>query len=307
MNASLPGASSSLRFMAHRIFVGIDGIRAGWAVLAFLCLLTLFGYATLLALPSLRYTPSEVPPGFAILREGILLLVIWAATAVMARMEARSVWSYGLQGSSGHFLFGCVWGFLLLSLLIGLMAATHHFAFDGRLLHDGQILGYGSAWAACFLVVAISEETLFRGYLLATLSRGIGFWPAALLLSGTFGAAHLRNHGEDLSGAAVAALGGIVFSLCLRLSGSLWWGIGFHFTWDWAQSFFYGTRDSGYLVRGHLFGSHPIGDVRMSGGSVGPEGSVFVLPVLCIALVVISVTLRRHTLSDSPKLTTPMR
>jgi membrane protease YdiL (CAAX protease family) len=46
----------------------------------------------------------------------------------------------------------------------------------------------------------IREEALFRGYLQATLTRGIGFWPAAVVLSLLFGAGHLANAGETVSG-----------------------------------------------------------------------------------------------------------
>lgn len=113
-----------------------------------------------------------------------------------------------------------------------------------------------------------------------TLARGIGFWPAALACSVSFGVAHLPNSGEDVVGIAVVILGGIFLSLCLKLTGSLWWGIGFHSALAWAESYFYGTADSGSpSVVGHLLASHPTGDARFSGGADGPEGSL-----ICVAL-----------------------
>jgi membrane protease YdiL (CAAX protease family) len=280
--------------MVRRLFIGSAGLRTGWAILTFIFWLTLFGYLAILALPNLENSPDVVSPTFAFYREGVLLAVILLATAIMALIENRSVWSYGLQGPGKHLLYGSAWGFLFLSLLIALMTATHHLVFDKRLLYDGQALRYGFVWACIFLLVAVGEEALFRGYILATLARTIGFWPAAIFLAIGFAAAHLRNHLEDFLGLAVVMLGGLVFSLCLRLSGSLLWGIGFHAAWDWGQSFVYGTRDSGYMIQEHLLSARPVGDARFSGGSVGPEGSASVLLVFCLALAILPMVLRRR-------------
>lgn len=238
---------------------------------------------------------TEVTPQFAIVREGLLLTVILIATAVMAAIERRSVWSYGLDGPRAlrNFLLGCGWGLVLLSLLLACLATSHHFAIDQRLLHGGDILVFGLIWAVVFVGVGIAEESLFRGYLQSTLARIVGFWPAVALLSLAFGLVHLRNQGEVAFGIVVVALGGAVFGLCLRRTGSLWWGIGFHTAWDWGQSFLYGTPDSGYLIQGRLLQSHPIGNPLWSGGAAGPEGSVLIVPVLCMAFVIISLTLRR--------------
>jgi uncharacterized protein len=63
-------------------------------------------------------------------------------------------------------------------------------------------------------------------------------------------------------------------------TGSLWWALGFHAAWDWAQSFVLGVADSGAMVQFHLLGTHPQGKALLSGGATGPEGSVFVLGIL---------------------------
>src|SRR5260370_24387097 len=70
-----------------------------------------------------------------------------------------------------------------------------------------------------------------------------------------------------------------VFWLSLWYTKSLWWPVGFHAGWDWAQSYFYGTPDSGLVVKGHLLASHPAGSSLWSGGTVGPEGSPLIVPV----------------------------
>ena len=182
----------------------------------------------------------------------------------------------GLRAGWGIAMFvsGSIGGMVFCSLLMRIMALGNALAFDGWALHGFAILEYGLFWALLYLIVGFFEETLFRGYIQHTLARSIGFWPAALSWSAAFGLAHLLNSGEDVAGIVVAILGGILLSLCLKLSGSLWWGIGFHTALGWAESFFYGTANSGNaVVVGHLLSTHPTGDPRFSGGAVGPEGS----------------------------------
>jgi uncharacterized protein len=74
----------------------------------------------------------------------------------------------------------------------------------------------------------------------------------------------------------------MVFCLSLWYTKSLFWAVGFHAGWDWSESYFYGAPDSGMLIQGHLFTTHPVGDPLWSGGMTGPEGSLLsiLLPIL---------------------------
>jgi hypothetical protein len=74
-------------------------------------------------------------------------------------------------------------------------------------------------------------------------------------------------------------------------TGSLWWAIGVHTSWDWAQSFLYGVADSGLMTQHHLLATHPVGKPILSGGTTGPEGSIFAIVVLCLVAVIILLTL----------------
>jgi len=70
-------------------------------------------------------------------------------------------------------------------------------------------------------VVGLFEEFTFRGYLQFTLADGIGFWPAAWILSLGFGAVHLMNKGESWVGALSVATIGLIFALTLRRTWQL--------------------------------------------------------------------------------------
>lgn len=295
-----------------RLFFGRDGLRAPWSVALFACILVVaaflvaivgVGAAMLGGGPADRFfllIPTMSPAAVALGSYPFLAAVL-VATIVMARAERRSPWNYGLarRRAFGLFAAGAGWGFLALSTLIGLLALTGHITVGGPT--DPPIIALRSAaeWAVAFLGVGLFEETLARGYLQARLSRAIGFWPTAVLLSILFGAGHFSNHGETTVGLIGAGTVGLVFCYSLWRSGSLWWAIGFHAAWDWAQSYFYGTHDSGLGAEGALLTSHPAGATWLSGGSVGPEGSALVFVILIAVALVIRWTLTPPPLAST--------
>ena len=82
---------------------------------------------------------------------------------------------------------------------------------------------FGEHWVLALLVVGIgaplSEELLFRGFLLSSLARSrIGFWPGALITTGLWTALHA---GYSTAGIAEVFLIGMFFSWLLWRTGSL--------------------------------------------------------------------------------------
>jgi uncharacterized protein len=122
----------------------------------------------------------------------------------------------------------------------------------------------------------------------------MGFWPSAVLLSLLFGLAHTGNPGESKSGVVSVVLFGLLFCLFLRRTGNLWWAVGFHAGWDWGQTFFYGVADSGIPPYHNLFNSTFNGPRWLTGGSVGPEASVFTPIVLVIVAVLFTRVYREN-------------
>jgi membrane protease YdiL (CAAX protease family) len=111
-----------------------------------------------------------------------------------------------------------------------------------------------------------------------------GFWQAAWVTSTLFGYIHTGNNGENWVGIFAAAAVGFIFCVSVRLTGSAWWAIGCHAAWDWAETYFYGTADSGFVASGHLLTTTPTGNALWSGGTDGPEGSLLILPILLLLL-----------------------
>lgn len=116
-------------------------------------------------------------------------------------------------------------------------------------------------------------------------AEGGGFWQAAWVTSTLFGFIHMGNNGENWIGIFAAAAIGFVFCVSVWVTGSAWWAIGCHAAWDWAETYFYGTADSGFQAQGHYLASSPAGNILWSGGTDGPEGSLLVLGAISLLLV----------------------
>lgn len=281
--------------MLDQIFNGPGGLRSGWRLLLFVVLAAIpfVAIQLLLSTAGFRLNLSHgLPPTLILVAEGLEFLCPLLAAWVMLHLEKKSFRDYGLRarGAFGReFWVGAAIGFAALSALVLGIRLCHGFYFGRVALGAKGILYFGAMWAVAFMVVGLAEEFLFRGYALATLVEGIRFWPAAIALSVLFGLVHLSNLGENQTGALSAGFVGLLFCFSLRRTGSLWFAIGLHAAWDYAESFIYSVPNSGVLVQGHLMNSHfqVNAPAWLTGGSVGPEGSVFVFVVLAILFVVV--------------------
>jgi hypothetical protein len=90
------------------------------------------------------------------------------------------------------------------------------------------------------------------------------------------------------------AAAGMLFCFSVWRTGSLWWAIGFHCTWDWAQLFIFGTIGSGVRFAGGVLTATPVGPTWLSGGSAGPEGSVLCFVGLSVGALALLAVPKNH-------------
>jgi membrane protease YdiL (CAAX protease family) len=280
------------------IFIGPFGLRAGWRWLLFLLLFAAFASELSVAARALG---APIKGDASLLIGGCISAVsVLLPTWIMSRIERRPFWRFGLRpvNYTRNLLIGIAAGLISLSVLIAVLLAVHGLRFGGVGLHGSQPILWALFWLATFVLVAITEELVTRGYPLFALSQGIGFWAAAVLMSVLFGVGHLGNGGEDYIGICAAVLIGLVLAYSLKWTGSLWWAIGFHLAWDWGETFLYGVPDSGRVAGHHLLSAGAVGPAWLSGGSVGPEGSVLVLPIILLLGLSVRFTLRQTPIAE---------
>jgi membrane protease YdiL (CAAX protease family) len=308
--ASLPTtdlAQSTSRsgFGLKPVFVGPNGIRAGWRLLMFLAIFVSMMGTTrtiLLLVLGRPKMPTALTPGAVALGEGLAFVFLTIAAVIMARIEHRKFSDYGLPlrlALRKDFWLGALWGFLSISGALLAIFALHGFRITGLAIHGTTILTATLAWTATCIVIGLCEESMFRGYPQFTLTTGMGFWPAAILLSATFAALHAFNPGETITGLLSVVVFGLLFCLFIRRRGNVWLAVGFHAGWDWGQTFFYGVHDSGLAPYHNLFASEFHGARWLTGGSVGPEASIFT--PIALGIVALLFGLRHRQVRYQPE------
>ncbi len=291
---------------ANAIFFNDRGLRAGWRLLIYCAMIAglIFIVRTIAAIlvkrvggaPGTPQIQGPIAVIFQAIGELILFSVILFLAWIMSRIERRKVGVYGLplQKSIAPTFFSAylLWGFLPLTVLLLTLRAVGVFYFGHFSPLNGQILAWGLLWWFVFLFVGLFEEFFFRGYVLYTLTDGIGFWPAAIILSLGFAYAHMGNSGETKIGIVAVICFGLFATATVWRTGNLWMAVGAHAGWDWGQSYFYGVNDSGFQAPGHLLNPHTQGPDWLSGGPVGPEGSVVTI-ILWVLMTVAVVAFYR--------------
>jgi membrane protease YdiL (CAAX protease family) len=260
------------------VFLNKTGLRVGWRLLIYLALfLVLVMVANHLLRLLLHLTPGLASPGFQFLGELAGFLAAFLAAWIMSRLEQRPIGVYGLPARNAfgkEFWFGCLFGLGEIAMLIGVIAVFGGYSFGGLAEHGLEIAKWALFWGVFFVVVALFEEFFFRGYSLYTLAEGIGFWPAAVLLAVCFGLVHKTNPGENWIGVAGVVLVGLFWSFTLKRTGSLWFALGMHASFDFGETFLFSVPDSGMISPAHLSNATLYGPNWLTGGTPGPEASV---------------------------------
>lgn len=283
------GGLLSLPATPPGLWCDAQGLRGPWR--AGLYLVLVMGLVLVVAVAAthlpLPIAQSQVTPFFIGINELLLLLPVLAATALLAWLEGCRFAQASFLGAGAWRLWpGTAAGLSLLALtLLGIGLTGHAHLVSGGLTLPSA-LGHALAWGAVTLLIAATEELAFRGYLLRVLTRR-SFWPGAVFTSLLFGALHLGNQGEAWLGASNVTLAGLLLALAVQRTGALWWSIGFHFGWDYAENFLFGTPDSGQLCAGALLRVQPVGTPWLSGAAAGPEGSVIAFFLLLLAIVAV--------------------
>jgi membrane protease YdiL (CAAX protease family) len=268
-------------FPLREVFLGTDGIYPGVRWLIYLGMGWIIYQLEGWLLFSLRSSVGVL--WWSLMIEGTRMLAATLPAAIMARIEGVSFGDFGLPARSAfgrNFWVGALWGIGSLSVLMLALRGTGAFEFGSLALHGVSVWKFAAYYAVLFLLTGFFEDFLMRGYSQWVLAQGMGFWPAAALLSFAFGYIHSGNAGEAMTGLVAAGLIGFFLCLTLRRTGTLWWAVGFHMAWDWGESYFYSVSDSGTLLPRHLLDSSMHGPDWLTGGSVGPEGSYLVFAVI---------------------------
>src|SRR5262249_50687333 len=226
--------------MIKQIFVGPNGLRAGWRFLLFVVGIILLGrfatspLATYLV-ARFRISTDELSAPAMIFSESLDFGTLLVVTGLAALFERRRIDSYGLPLSQAFGLYfwkGMLAAFFVILFVAGGMLVTRGMQIQGLALSGSEVVANMLLWLGAMILVGLNEEYLFRGYALQCLWRGAGFWPAALITTALFAGLHLTKPHENAIDIGMIFVLGLALCLSVRRTGTLWWAVGWHTAFD---------------------------------------------------------------------------
>lgn len=214
--------------------------------------------------------------------ERLLMLVGYLSAAVLVlrwRQLPLSLLGMSLRGREKDLLAGLGVAVLLYavgfgtSLLMGIVEIASVQWVPRDLL--GTLL--------LFLLVAVSEEVMLRGFVLGRmLSEGMNRFVALFLSSALFSAMHLFNPNFALLPFVNILLAGCLLGASFLYTRNLCFPVVLHWFWNWLQGPVLGYEVSGMDSGETLLTLRLTGSDLLTGGSFGFEGSL-----LCTVLLVV--------------------
>jgi hypothetical protein len=233
-------------------------------------------------------TFSPLALGFRVWDALVILAIVFLFRRVMDRRSFRSLGFDFARGGWIELLAGfafivIAWSAIFLAAILSGAVTIIGFAWDAKSWLT--ILGALANGLIFNLLVALAEETDSRGYILQNLAEGIRFVPAILVSSAYFGALHLLNPGAGLASTIGIFFAGVLLALGYAATRRLWFPIGMHAAWNFAEGPLFGFPVSG-LDMGGLFRLKITGPDWLTGGAFGPEAGALAI-VMEIALIAI--------------------
>jgi membrane protease YdiL (CAAX protease family) len=223
--------------------------------------------------------------GFSLIATAAIILAVDLAYRGYVRLvEGRPADELGVRGAFAEFGWGAALG-------VALIAAT-----IGTLWYVGDYQVHTlNAWTAPAGVIApallsgYTEEIVVRGILFRITEEVLGTWLALALSAVLFGFAHVFNpYATVVSSAMIGLEAGVLLGIAFVLTRRLWFAIGLHAAWNFAEGGLFGVPVSGYKLEGLLRGELS-GSPALTGGAFGPEASVVALAVCSVAAVVLAI------------------
>jgi uncharacterized protein len=274
-----------------RMVLGDDGKpRYIWRALVFIVLfqVALTPLAFMIAAPIAKAwaIPDNLGAASIAFDEAVNLVIGLACTALFMAFERKSLGAYGLPLRRA---FGArTWEGFAVGLVMAGAAAVGMIALGGMRIHglalSGQALALSAlAWLGANVLVGLAEELWFRAYVLQSLWKSIGFWPAAIVIALYFAALHcFFKQGENIWD--VITLISISLLLCytVKRTGTLWFAVGFHIAFDFMQFFVIGTPNGNLIPQGRMLDASFDGPAWLTGGVLGTEASWLMYPMIVL-------------------------
>jgi hypothetical protein len=165
--------------------------------------------------------------------------------------------------------WGFLSGFVIMGLGLLILLGLNQVKFVGLNFSFKEIL----ISILVYIIVAIEEEVLFRGYVLRNFMYSFNKYIALIMSSLLFALAHGFNPNMDWFSYLDLFLAGVLLGISYIYTKNLWFPIALHFSWNFFQTLF------GFNVSGQKFYSLIEFKITnkniINGGDFGFEGLSF--------------------------------
>lgn len=229
---------------------------------------------------------TVLSPANIALFESETFIAALICTGLFARYERRRVDSYGLPVRAA---FGArTWEGALAGVIMAGAVALGMYALGGMQVtgfatRGGALVLSALAWLIANICIGVAEEFWYRSYILQTLWKSLGFWPAAIIIALNFAADHyFYKTGENVWD--VITLVSLSLAMCYSVlrTGTLWFAVGFHVAFDYMQLFVIGTPNGAQIPVGRMLDVRFAGPAWLTGGVLGTEASFLMYPMIAL-------------------------
>ena len=218
----------------------------------------------------------------------ISLISVWIFRTFIDRKSFASL-GWEIKGYETEFVTGLFIGPALLGISALLLLLSGHLQWVD-VIWDPQSLFIS---LGLLLLVAFSEELVFRGYILNNLLDTFpNRWIALVISAVLFAIFHITNPGINSLAFANLFLAGCLLGMNYIYTKNLWYSLAFHLSWNFFQGPLLGFRVSG-LTLPSLLQAETKGDLMITGGDFGLEGSVLNMALSIIAILVLAWAFER--------------
>ena len=191
----------------------------------------------------------------------------------------------GFRGSLKDLWFGLFLGAVSITVIFIVLLATANVTLINPLTSP-QFSVYTITFLILFILVGVSEEMFFRGYVMSTMaSRGNNKWLIYVVSAVIFSVAHGANPNVSILGLVNIALVGILFAYMFDATKSLWLPIGYHITWNYFQGSVFGFAVSGIAPNGIYSVKIATGRDWLTGGAFGLEGGILATALILAGFI----------------------
>lgn len=251
---------------------------------------------TKISFKSSMATATIISASPKIMIPSLLSTVFGTVTSVIycRNIEVRPVSSMGVTKKKliPHYLTGLLTGTVMMSAitLLSVVTGVNSISMCSN-INAGIILLY----LLGFFIQGMSEEFIFRGYLLTTVGGHHSAYTAVGVSSVAFAVAHAFNPGFSVVPCINLILFGVFASLYMICFEDIWGVCGIHSIWNFMQGNFYGISVSGTgntesVFRTTAQTSHG----WLSGGKFGIEGSIFTTIVLSAGIALVLFRMKKQ-------------